>query len=357
MDERDERIRNMAYAATFAAMTGVASLLAVPIGPVPITLQTLFVLLTGYVLGARWGFTAILLYLLLGAAGLPVYAGGGAGLGHLFGPTAGYLFAFPIAAAVAGWFGARGAGRSGVQRLGFKTAGAVGGYAVVYALGVAQLMNFTGMGLPQAVATGVAPFLVTVPIEAGAAIGASEALHRAGVASASGGPALRGEEERAFVGGTLGAVTVLSVAIPWAYASETVEGTALTGSVGGLAGAGTVEMAAEGTELTGTVHVPGVLPYAAGAVVVGLAALAIAMGMLRGLDERFAAVGFGAVGVASVVLTVAAYLAVTSWQVGAAVDAGYGLYLPALMGVAFVGLAVHTVRATETLAVGDTAAT
>jgi biotin transport system substrate-specific component len=74
----------------------------VPFSPVPMTLQPLAVLAVGGLLGAAGGLSALVLYLLLGIVGLPVFAGGGSGAWHLLGPTGGYLVAFPVAAAVTG---------------------------------------------------------------------------------------------------------------------------------------------------------------------------------------------------------------------------------------------------------------
>ncbi len=74
----------------------------VPFSPVPMTLQPLAVLAVGGFLGAAGGLSALVLYLLLGILGLPVFAGGGSGAWHLLGPTGGYLLAFPVAAAVTG---------------------------------------------------------------------------------------------------------------------------------------------------------------------------------------------------------------------------------------------------------------
>ncbi|WP_338751319.1 biotin transporter BioY [Janibacter alittae] len=95
---------DLALIAAFAALIAVAAILpAISVaGPVPITLQTLAVLLCGAVLGARRGFLAVLLYVVVGAAGLPVFSGGAGGLGVLAGPSAGYLIGFPFAAAACG---------------------------------------------------------------------------------------------------------------------------------------------------------------------------------------------------------------------------------------------------------------
>lgn len=97
---------DLALIATFAALIAVSALLpAISVGSaVPITLQTFAVMLAGAVLGARRGFLAVLLYLAVGAIGLPVFSGGSAGLAPFAGPTAGYLVAFPLAALATGFF-------------------------------------------------------------------------------------------------------------------------------------------------------------------------------------------------------------------------------------------------------------
>jgi biotin transport system substrate-specific component len=95
--------------AVFAALVaGSALVAAIPVGGlgVPITLQTLAVMLTGLALGPGRAFGAVGLYTLLGLAGLPIFSGGRSGLGILAGPSAGYIIAFPLAAAVVGWLAA-----------------------------------------------------------------------------------------------------------------------------------------------------------------------------------------------------------------------------------------------------------
>lgn len=92
--------------AVFAALVaGSALIAAIPVGGlgVPITLQTLAVILTGLALGPGRAFAAVGLYTLLGLAGLPIFSGGRSGLGILAGPSAGYIIAFPLAAAAVGW--------------------------------------------------------------------------------------------------------------------------------------------------------------------------------------------------------------------------------------------------------------
>lgn len=92
-------IADIALIAVFAALIAACSVIAIPVGAAPITLQTFAVLLAGAVLGATRGFLAVLLYLALGAIGLPVFAGGTAGLAPFAGVTVGYLVSFPLA----GW--------------------------------------------------------------------------------------------------------------------------------------------------------------------------------------------------------------------------------------------------------------
>jgi biotin transport system substrate-specific component len=86
----------------FAAATAIGARVEIPHVPVPFTLQTLFVLLAGAFLGARNGAISQVVYLAVGVLGAPVFAGGGFGLVKLFGPTGGYLLAFPLTAALVG---------------------------------------------------------------------------------------------------------------------------------------------------------------------------------------------------------------------------------------------------------------
>lgn len=97
-----DRVRRLAYAAEFAALFGLASFFVIPVGPVPITLQVLLIAFVGLFLGPRTAVLAVILYLLAGAVGLPIFAGGKAGLGVLFGPSGGYLVGFLFLAFIAG---------------------------------------------------------------------------------------------------------------------------------------------------------------------------------------------------------------------------------------------------------------
>ena len=98
------KLKGMVFAALFAALTAAVAWFKIPLPftPVPITLQTLVVLLSGAMLGAYYGSLSMIIYLILGAIGLPVFAGGASGIGVLFGPTGGYLFSYPVATFVIG---------------------------------------------------------------------------------------------------------------------------------------------------------------------------------------------------------------------------------------------------------------
>lgn len=140
----------------FSLLTAAAAQVVVPLPftPVPLTGQTFAVLLTGALLGPRLGALAMLAYLTEGAAGLPFFRGGAGGVGHLMGPTAGYLFAFPAAAYVTGYLAERGWDRR------FATAAAAMalGSLVILACGWAWLAAVTG-DAARALQLGVAPFL------------------------------------------------------------------------------------------------------------------------------------------------------------------------------------------------------
>lgn len=89
-------LRMTVYVALFTALIIIGGYISmpIPVGPVPIVLADFFVMVTGLFLGYKWGTMSVTLYLALGALGLPVFAGGKAGLAILFGPTGGFLFGY-----------------------------------------------------------------------------------------------------------------------------------------------------------------------------------------------------------------------------------------------------------------------
>ncbi len=140
----------------------ISAKVQVPFWPVPMTMQTLVVLLIGASFGARLGGITLAAYLAQGAAGLPVFASG-AGLAYMAGPTGGYLAGFLVAAFVVGTLADRGFGRNVGTTLVAMTAGLL----VIYGLGVGWLAGFTG--LEKAVTLGVVPFLPAEAVKLGLA--------------------------------------------------------------------------------------------------------------------------------------------------------------------------------------------
>lgn len=139
----------------FAVLTavGAAAGFPLPFSPVPVTFQTLAVVLAGAVLGPVWGPVSQLLYIGAGVAGMPVFANGAAGAGVLMGPTGGYLVGFVIGAWVAGLL-TRPGGPWLRLALGLLVA-----HLAVFACGLSQLMLFTGHSARAAVELGFLPFL------------------------------------------------------------------------------------------------------------------------------------------------------------------------------------------------------
>ena len=134
----------------------VSAKVQVPFYPVPMTLQTLVVLLIGVAFGWRMGSATVLAYLAQGALGFPVFAGTpekGLGLLYMAGPTGGYLLGFALAAATTGWLAERGLDRSALGTAFAMVAGNV----VIYVCGLVWLSSFVGM--EKAVAFGMLPFL------------------------------------------------------------------------------------------------------------------------------------------------------------------------------------------------------
>ena len=145
-----------------AAALALASQFALPLPgtPVPLTLQPLVIVLAGLVIGPMDAAMAMVLYLGLGAAGLPVFSPVGApGIARLLGPTGGYLLAYPVAAAVAGWLGA------GRESFASRALAAMAGILVLYVGGIAQLAVLTG-SLATAALVGALPFVAADAVKA-----------------------------------------------------------------------------------------------------------------------------------------------------------------------------------------------
>jgi biotin transport system substrate-specific component len=139
------------------ALLWLSAKIQIPLWPVPLTMQTFVVLTIGLAYGTRLGTATVAVYLVAGAVGLPMFAGGwteGGGIQHLYGTTGGYLVGFVVAAALCGRLAARGWDRSPL----FAAASMLAGNLVIYALGVSWLA--IQIGVEGAIAYGLLPFLL-----------------------------------------------------------------------------------------------------------------------------------------------------------------------------------------------------
>ena len=146
----------MTKMALMVAMNCVSAYIIIPLpfSLSPLALQTLIVNLTGYVLNAKQAFMTMLVYLLVGLAGVPVFTGGSEGPGKLFGPTGGYIIGFLFTAVFLAYFKG--------EKYNFKRyalLGCVIGIPLIYVFGVVQLKLITGMGWDKAIMTGALPFI------------------------------------------------------------------------------------------------------------------------------------------------------------------------------------------------------
>ena len=170
---------DMVLCAMCAAITCVLAPISVPIGPIPISLCTFAVMLAGVLLGGRLGFVSQLIYVLLGAVGLPVFAGYTAGLAKIAGVTGGYIVGYPFLALVIGWiYWKYGKNAADLKRkILWMFAGMIAGTVVLYIIGTVWYCALSGNGLIPALSACVIPFLpgdflkmvvvaiVSVPVE------------------------------------------------------------------------------------------------------------------------------------------------------------------------------------------------
>jgi biotin transport system substrate-specific component len=156
-----EKLRGTVLASLLAALTAVGAYIHIPIGPVPIVLSTLFAVLSGLLLGSRRGLASMGLYLLVGAIGLPVFAGGKAGLAYFLGPTGGYLFGYLLAAWVAGFISEHSRGLWVLEII-----AVIAGSIAIYVVGVPWLKMITRISWQKAWMIGVIPFLAGDAVKA-----------------------------------------------------------------------------------------------------------------------------------------------------------------------------------------------
>ena len=144
----------MAVTAVRAAVLCVLGPLTVPIGAVPISLANFVICLTAWLLGPKFGTLSVVIYLVLGAIGIPVFSGYGAGLAKLAGPTGGYLVGYLLLAFIGGMFIEKSKGNPVISAVGL-----VLGDAACYVLGTIWFMVLTGLDLPTSLTYCVIPYL------------------------------------------------------------------------------------------------------------------------------------------------------------------------------------------------------
>nr|WP_320194304.1 biotin transporter BioY [uncultured Desulfobacter sp.] len=161
----DVSVKPIVYSALFIALISIGAMIAIPVGPVPIVLQNMFVLLAGLILPPAWAAGCVAVYLLMGFAGLPVFAGGTSGIGKVFGPTGGYLLSYLPAA----FFTAVISGRP-QKSLVLDCIATVTGMAIIYLFGVPWLKWVLAVSWGKAMAVGMYPFLVGAAFKIAAAV-------------------------------------------------------------------------------------------------------------------------------------------------------------------------------------------
>ncbi len=166
--EKNE-IQKIVLTALFTALIIAGAYIAVPVGPVPVVLATLFILLAGMLLGFRGGAAAVAVYLLLGAVGLPVFSGAKGGFAVLTGPTGGYLLGYFLAAAVCGLIvnPVKAGGSNILPRL---IAAVIAGTVLIYLPGLPWLKFRLSLTWPETLAAGFTPFLTGDILKAIAAV-------------------------------------------------------------------------------------------------------------------------------------------------------------------------------------------
>ncbi|WP_109472835.1 biotin transporter BioY [Ornithinimicrobium cavernae] len=148
-------VTDIALVAGGAALTGLLAQVAIPLWPVPITGQTLAVLLVGSTLGASRGALSMLFYAAAGVAGIPWFSEAEHGVGVLLGSTGGYIVGFVLAAALTGWL----AQRQWDRRFLHAAVTFLAGSGVVFLVGLPWLAVVTGADLQQTLAWGLWPFI------------------------------------------------------------------------------------------------------------------------------------------------------------------------------------------------------
>ncbi|MBR1627743.1 MAG: biotin transporter BioY [Lachnospiraceae bacterium] len=149
------QIQSMMQIALLTAVCCILSPLSVPIGPIPVSLSLFAVYLTVYLLGTKKAFASVLLYILIGLVGMPVFSGYAGGPAKLFGPTGGYIFGYLTLVLISGFFIDRFPARKWMLQIG----GMLLGLLSCYFLGTVWFMLLSGMSLGESLALCVYPFV------------------------------------------------------------------------------------------------------------------------------------------------------------------------------------------------------
>lgn len=152
------QLKQMILSAFFAALTAVGGYLAFPLpfSPVPVTAQTLAVMLSGSLLKPVSALWSMIVFIFIGAIGIPVFSGGRAGIGVITGPTGGYILSWPIAVYLISRLLS---GNKGHKFFYLMAVNILGGIIIVYFFGILQLALVTGMGIKKAFLVGALPYL------------------------------------------------------------------------------------------------------------------------------------------------------------------------------------------------------
>ena len=158
------------FTALFAALICSGSIVAIPVGPVPIVLQNAFAILAGLLLGPFRGAGAVALFLIAGSLGLPVFSGGHGGFMVLMGPTGGYLVGYLFGAIAAGFADRRASITDAGKAFPVVVCATIAGFACIYIPGIFILKMTLGLSFKGAVAKGFLPFLVADTIKMAALV-------------------------------------------------------------------------------------------------------------------------------------------------------------------------------------------
>lgn len=158
---RNDRLKMLIVTALFATIIGIMAQITVPLPLVPITGQTLAIGLAATILGKKYGTLSVVIYIMLGIAGLPVFSGMSSGLGVVFGPTGGYIIGFLPATFIIGWI---------LERFGFTVTSAIIaniiGMIITLSFGSVWLKFVAELSWMAALTSGVIPFIIVGIIKA-----------------------------------------------------------------------------------------------------------------------------------------------------------------------------------------------